>query len=372
MNHGVQVYSVHPPMKRILLSEAGGTLTRNVVMSLARARQRYHLIGVSSNPHELAMAGTDEAHLVPRADDPAFIRVLAGIIAETKPDILHSQHDAVIKVLAHHRDELPVRMFLPRTETIDACVDKYESYQRWQKAGVPVPETLEIASPAALRQAFRQLGPELWIRLKEGGGAAGALRVSDPEFARIWISHYQGWGRFTAARPLGSESVTWSSIWWEGELLVAQSRKRLNWLFANRAPSGVTGVTGVGLTIRDKAVDQLALRAIRAVDPSPHGIFSVDMTYGKHGDAGGLYLTEINIGRFFTTIHFFTAAGVNFPEIFFDLALGGKRPRLPRKVNPLRPGLLWIRGMDTVPVLTDVKSIARFDRALARRLGKER
>jgi hypothetical protein len=335
-------------LPRILLSEAGGTLTRNVVMSLAQARQRYRLIGVSSNQHELAMAGTDEVHLVPRADDPAFIPVLAGIIAETKPDILHSQHDAVIKVLAHQRELLPVRMFLPRTETVDACVDKFASYQRWQAAKVPVPETLAIDSPAALRRAFARLGPELWIRFKEGGGGAGALRASDPEFARVWISHHQGW--------------------WQGELVVAQSRKRLSWLFANRAPSGVTGVTGVGLTIRDKTVDDLALRAIRAVDPVPHGIFSVDMTYGKDG---GLYLTEINIGRFFTTIHFFTAAGVNFPAIFFALALGGPLPRLARKVNPLPPGLLWIRGMDTAPVLTSVKSIARFDRELERRLRRK-
>lgn len=356
-------------LPRILLSEAGGTLTRNVVMSLAQARRRYHLIGISSNRHELAMAGTDEAYLVPRADDPAFIPVLAGIIAETQPDILHSQHDAVIKVLAHQRERLPVRMFLPRTETVDACVDKFASYQRWQAAGVPVPETVAIDSPAALRRAFARLGPELWLRFKEGGGGAGALRVSNPEFARIWISHHAGWGRFTAARPLGSESVTWTSIWRQGELVVAQSRKRLSWLFANRAPSGVTGVTGVGLTIRDPTVDDLALRAIRAVDPAPHGIFSVDMTYGKDG---GLYLTEINIGRFFTTIHFFTAAGVNFPAIFFDLALGGRPPRLRRKVNPLSPGLLWIRGMDTAPVLTSVRSIARFDRELERRLGQKR
>jgi hypothetical protein len=352
-------------MKKILLSEAGGTLTRNVVMSLARARRRYHLIGVSSSRHELAMAGTDETYLVPRADDPSFIPVLVGIIRDTKPDLLHSQHDAVIKVLAHHRDELPVKMFLPRTETIDACVDKFESYRRWQEAGVPVPETVEIGSPADLRRAFERLGPELWIRLKEGGGGAGALRVSNPKFARVWIDHYQGWGRFTAARPLGTESVTWSSIWHHGRLLVAQSRKRLNWLFANRAPSGVTGVTGVGLTIRDAKIDALALKAIRAVDPAPHGIFSVDMTHGPDGE---LYLTEINIGRFFTTIHFFTAAGVNFPDIFFSLALGDKPPKLPRKVNPLRPGLLWIRGMDTEPVLTDVKSISRFDSELAKRL----
>jgi carbamoyl-phosphate synthase large subunit len=354
-------------MNRILLSEAGGTLTRNVVMSLAAARRRYYLIGVSSNRHELAMAGTDEVHLVPRADDPAFIPALVDIVRKRKPDILHSQHDSVIKVLSHHRGELSVPMFLPRTETIDACVDKYESYRLWKAAGVPAPETAEIRSPGDLQLAFKRLGPELWIRLKEGGGGAGALRVSDPEFARIWIDHFKGWGRFTAARPLGSESVTWSSIWHHGHLVVAQSRKRLNWLFANRTLSGVTGVTGVGLTIRDKQVDELALKAIHAIDPTPHGIFSVDMTYGPEG---GLYLTEINIGRFFTTIHFFTAAGINFPDIFFSLALGGKPPRIARKVNPLRPGLLWIRGMDTVPLLTDVKSIARLDTALAKRLKR--
>jgi glutathione synthase/RimK-type ligase-like ATP-grasp enzyme len=354
-------------MHRILLSEAGGTLTRNVVMSLAAARRRYYLIGVSSNRYELAMAGTDEAQLVPRADAPEFIPVLAGIIRDTKPDILHSQHDSVIKVLSHHRRELLVPMFLPPTETIDACVDKYESYRLWQKAGVPVPDTVEVRSPEDLRTAFEQLGPELWIRLKEGGGGAGALRVRDPEFARIWIDHFEGWGRFTAARTLGNESVTWSSIWHNGRLVVAQSRKRLNWLFANRTLSGVTGVTGVGLTIRDEKIDELALKAIRAIDPAPHGIFSVDMTYGQDG---GLYLTEINIGRFFTTIQFFTAAGVNFPDIFFSLALGGKPPHLARKVNPLRPGLLWIRGMDTAPVLTDVKMIGRLDSALAKRIKR--
>ena len=336
-------------------------------MSLAAARRRYYLIGISSNRHELAMAGTDEVHLVPRANEPEFIPVLGSIIRETRPDILHSQHDSVIKVLAHHRHELPVPMFLPRTETIDACVDKYESYRRWRNASVPVPETVEIGSPDDLRRAFERLGPELWIRLKEGGGGAGALRVRDPEFARIWINHFDGWGRFTAASPLGSESVTWSSIWHQGRLLVAQSRKRLDWLFANRTLSGVTGVTGVGLTIRDKEVDDLARKAIRAIEPTPHGIFSVDMTYGV---TGGLYLTEINIGRFFTTIHFFTAAGVNFPDIFFSLALGKKPPRIARKVNPLRPGLLWIRGMDSPPVLTDVNSIKRLDRELAKRLKR--
>ena len=50
-------------------------------------------------------------------------------------------------------------------------------------------------------------------------------------------------------------------------------------------------------------VDEIALRAITAVDGSPHGIFSVDLTYDDEGVPNP---TEINIGRFFTTHLFFT------------------------------------------------------------------
>jgi len=61
--------------------------------------------------------------------------------------------------------------------------------------------------------------------------------------------------------------------------------------------------------------------------------------------------TEINISRFFTTVRFFTEAGLNLPGIFVDLGLTGTfdPPRI--KLNPLPNGLGWFRGMDTEPVL---------------------
>ena len=160
---------------------------------------------------------------------------------------------------------------------------------------------------------------------------------------------------------LSPQSVTWSSIWQNGKLVVAQSRKRLYWLFANRSLSGVTGITGAAVTVRDETVDSLAQRAILAVDSVPHGIFSVDMTYDTQGKPR---LTEINIGRFFTTIHFFTEAGLNMPDMFVRLALGEKLPHLSRNINPLSPGLLWVRGMDTVPKLTSEATVRGYKKQL--------
>ena len=61
--------------------------------------------------------------------------------------------------------------------------------------------------------------------------------------------------------------------------------------------------------------------------------------------------TEINISRFFTTILFFTKAGLNMPVIFKDLALYGEKPELEKKINPLPDGLMWLRAMDREPML---------------------
>jgi hypothetical protein len=349
--------------KRILLSETGGTLTRNVIASLRKSKDIYYIIGITSNPYEMALSNADESYLVPEARDPAFIPVINLIAQKTKAQFLHSQHDVVIKVLADHRDEVSVPMFLPATETVRSCVDKFRSYELWQTSGVSVAKSIEIKTVKDVHRAFTMFGSPIWLRLKEGGGGAGSAPVSDVNFARLWIDHFGGWGTFIASEMMSPDSVTWSSIWQNGKLIVAQGRKRLYWLFANRTLSGVTGVTGAAVTVRDRVVDVLAERAILAIDKKPHGIFSVDMTYDL---TGHLRVTEINIGRFFTTIHFFTEAGLNMPDIFVRLAFGEKPPNITRRINPLAPGLLWIRGMDTTPVLTRTSVIEGNKKMLSR------
>ena len=245
-------------------------------------------------------------------------------------------------------------LFLPAVDTVENCVDKEKSYVIWKAAGVRVPETLLVCSEEDLREAFDRFGARIWLRATEGGGGRGALPAEDFEFARLWIDRFDGWGEFTAAECLMPQTVTWLSIWHKGELIVGQGRRRRSWNFGDRTLSGVTGVTGVGETFSDDEVTRLSLEAIRAIDDAPHGIFAVDMTYGANGLP---YVTEINIGRFFTTHYFFTRAGLNMPEIYCALALEGRRPDLIRTINPLPDGLLWIRGMDVEPVLTTVAEL---------------
>ena len=95
-------------------------------------------------------------------------------------------------------------------------------------------------------------------------------------------------------------------------------------------------------------MDDIAIKTIKAVADKPHGIFGVDMAYDKEGTPNP---TEINISRFFTTVLFFTEAGLNMPCLFKDIVLYNEFPKLEKKINPLPDGLLWLRGMDTKPRL---------------------
>lgn len=351
-------------MGRIQIGGAGGAPSNNFIRSLRESGRADYLIGTSSLPSDLFLADVEERHVVLPAMHAGFNAQLLKLLQTTKPDFLHLQHDFEVRAVSRLRKEieaLGVKLFLPAAETVENCVDKERSYHFWIKAGVRVPKTMLVRSPADLKKAFEAFGEKIWIRATEGGGGPGALPADNYEFARIWIERYKGWGAFTAAELLDTKTITWQSIWHEGELVVAQTRRRRSWNFSDRALSGVTGITGVGETCSDATVDRVAQDAILAIDPRPHGIFSVDMTYDR---AGFPNPTEINIGRFFTTHYFFTRAGVNFPKIYVDLGLDGKFPSLPKKINPLPDGLVWIRGMDVNPVLTTAQELDRWEKSL--------
>lgn len=349
-------------MKKIQIGGAGGAPSNNFIRSLQESNREYYIVGTSCIASDLFLADVDEKYVVPPALSPDYSEKILKLLAKVRPDFLHLQNDFEVRAISRLRNQVEAigtRLYLPKAETVENCVDKHKSSRIWKTAGLPVPETLLLHDENDLKCAFEQLGSSIWLRAIEGGGGLGALPTDNFEFAKIWINRFNGWGKFIAARQLSKKTVTWMSIWYEGKLVVAQTRYRRSWCFGNRTLSGVTGITGVGETYSDPVVDRIAQDGIFAIDTEPHGIFSVDMTYDNNGIPN---LTEINIGRFFTTHYFFTKAGINFPEIYCNIALENKFPDLEKKVNPLPEGLIWIRGMDVEPVLSTVQELENLEK----------
>ena len=344
-------------MAKIQVGGAGGAPANSFIRSLKESGRGDYLIGTSCEISDLFLADVDEKYPIPPALDPAYPDTLLRMLSKIRPDFIHLQHDFEVRAVSRLRDQvesLGVKHFLPAAETVENCVNKGKSYEIWRRSGLTVPRTIFLHSPDDLKKAFDQYGETIWVRAIEGGGGRGALPANNFDFARTWIDHFNGWGKFTASELLTRDTVTWLSIWHHGELVVAQTRRRLSWHSGNRTLSGVTGITGVGETCSDETVDRISQDAIFSIDSRPHGIFAVDMTYDKFGTPNP---TEINIGRFFTTHYFFTKAGLNMPKIYCDIALDGNFPSLQRRINPLADGLVWIRGMDVEPVLTTRKEL---------------
>ncbi len=248
--------------KKILLTSAGGSAALGFMRSLRKSSEDFYIIGCDANKYYIERSEADEKYLIPRASDADYRAVLLDIVKETKPDFIHSQTDVEIRslsILRDNFDEMGVKYFLPDHRVIEICLSKYESYEHWSRAGLVVPKTHYINTQDDLRNAFDELGSPIWIREDKGAFGKGSLPTESFEEARLWIDAHKGWGRYTAAEMLDPTSmVTWQSIWHQGKLIVAQTRKRLYWEFGNRAPSGVTGLTGAGVTISDLNVDDIA------------------------------------------------------------------------------------------------------------------
>jgi len=350
-------------MKKIVIAGAGGAPSEGVINSLLKNNKSDIIIGIGSEPTDLVLSNANKKYLVPYADSPDYFSVLTKILKIEKPDLIHFQNDLEIFYASKYRHIIHstgTKTFMPDHDVIDTCVHKYKSYLKIKDAGIKVPENIFINNEFDLKEAFRRLGDsdgKIWLRSSTiGGGGKGALPTNNFSFAKGWLNHFDGWGEFLAASMLTSSTVTWLSIWYNGELVVAQTRIRKGWTHGNRSISGVTGVTKVGETFSDKKVDDIAINTIKAVSEKPHGIFGVDMAYDKDGIPNP---TEINISRFFTTVLFFTEAGLNMPEIFKDLALHDQKPLLKKVINPLEDGKLWLRGMDTKPRILTSDEIER-------------
>lgn len=349
-------------MSKVIVTGAGSAQSNGVVNCLLMDKSEHlDLIGLGSDRYDLMLSKAPHKILVPHSTSPEYKETLLKILKKEKPDMIHFQHDRELFQAMKFRDEivdLGVKILIPDNETINTCVHKYLSWKKFKEYGIKVPENLIINTVEDLKAAFNQLGnKEGWIWLRSisiGGGGKGALPTNDLEVAIEWINSLNGWGDFVAAELLSSRTVTWLSIWYEGELIVAQGRKRDGWAHSALSASGVTGVTKVGETFSDPVVDEIGQNACLAVSSKPHGVYGVDMTYDFDGIPNP---TEINIGRFFTTVEFFAQAGLNLPVILKDLCIYGKKPQLITKLNPLPDGLLWIRGMDVPPLLTTEKTI---------------
>jgi len=340
-------------MKKILVTGAGGPAGINFVTSLRIAPEKMFIVGTEANEYFLHLATTDRKHLVPKATRPEYTDALNEIILKESIAFLHAQPDTEVEAVSENREELKANVFLPSKQAVRACQDKLEATRLWKKNNVPVARFIELHKESDVGKAFEELGSPIWIRATHGAGGLGSTPAPNRETATSWISYWKArnidW-KFIAQEHLPGRNMAFHSLWKDGELVTSMARERLEYIYPNLAPSGITGTPAVQKTVHDETINKIGTEAVQAIDSKFNGIACVDL---KENSDGVPCVTEINAGRMFTTSFFFSYASktlrkdyyANIPYLYVKLGFKEKIPKIP-KYNVLPENVYWIRHMD--------------------------
>lgn len=340
-------------MSRVLITGAGGSAAYNFHDCLKLDKQKHYVVGCDMKPQHLELIDVNKRYLVPGVNDLGYIDAINRIIDKEKIDFLHPQPDVEVAFWCQteNQKKVPAKIFLPPAEAVEACHDKMAFNEILTKKGVAVPEAYPINSQQDLKDALEKLlkiQPKIWLRATRGAGSRGSLPINSYYQGDAWIDYWRNfrgidYGDFMASEFLPGHEYAWQSLWYEGELITAQARERLEYIFGNLTPSGQTSSPSVAKTVNRDDINQTGQAAVRAVSDKPHGVFCVDM---KEGADGVPKVTEINPGRFFTTSNFFAHAGSNMPAMYLELAMSGQLSHKPQQLNPLPDDLFWVRMID--------------------------
>jgi len=348
-------------MKKIIITGAGGPAGVNFINSIRKSKQKYHLIGLDINPFHLEWAKVDEKYIIPPVNSKKHKSELIKIIKKTKADFLHPQPDVEVVKIGKIRKQLPIKTMLPSNKTIRICHNKHKSAQVWQKAGLPIIDTIIIKDNQSLKKASKRFSYPYWLRATKGASSRGSTPVPNIKVAKHWLGYWKArstnW-EFVAQEMLPGKIIAFQSVWFNGQIITSQARQRVEYIYPQLSPSGITNTPIIAKTLNRDDVNQMATKAVLAIDKKATGIFCVDLRENKQNIP---IPTEINCGRFFTTSFFFTKAGVNMPLIYLKLGLGEKLSSKPKQYNPIPENWFWCRHIDCPGVLLKNPKYAKKD-----------
>jgi biotin carboxylase len=291
----------------ILATGTGGVGGINFVRALRLAEEQentdFFIVGTDHNPYYLQLPHVDVRVVSPRHDDPSFVPLLLKLAAKYEVRFLHPHPSSEARVVSENLTpfkEANVKTYLPEPTSITP--DKLEIHNALSKHSVPVPKTAAMDSFDDIESAFSEIGHPLWIRAKQGAGGRLGLKVDTPEQAQSWVRLNVSQKRAATKdlilqEYLPGRDVAFDSLWFEGKLMTSYARERLEYPLKHISLSGITGTPAIARIMEDETVNRVGLEAIKALDPKPHGFFSVDM---KDDATGKPRITEVD-GKWHTT-----------------------------------------------------------------------
>jgi predicted ATP-grasp superfamily ATP-dependent carboligase len=323
-------------MANILVTDGEQRAALALVRSLAAAGHGVHVCG--SRRRTLAGASR-HARGYRSVPDPlhepdAFADAVAELCTEWSLDlVIPVAEPAVLALLPHRERLLPARIPFPGLGAFLRVTDKERVLAAAAECGIAVPRQWVLRGPGGIAGLAGELAFPVVLKPARSVGEAGGERVKlGVTYA---ASHADLRGRVealpAAAFPLllqqrvNGPGIGVFLLVWEGETVAAFSHRRIR----EKPPSGGVSVYRESI----EADPDLVARARRLLEAL--GWWGVAMVEFKLDTATGTpYLMEIN-GRFWGSLQLAVDAGVDFPRLLVECALGDR----PAPVTRYRAGV---------------------------------
>jgi len=337
---------------RVLLLGAGGNAANNVARCLWAAG--HFTVGADADPLTLRLSDCDRTVVLETlpADGEAHLEELRMLIERHGIGFVHAQPDAEARFVAKHRrgrHGLGCPVAVPPAAIVARCQDKLACADA---LGGLAPATHSLdGGRAAAEKALRRHGA-VWLRPRRGSGSVGALPTSSAAMAEQWVAHWaarrgHGWEEWTAAEVLPGRDLSWTGVYSYGRLVLSVAKERDRLLGAQRSPAGVSSTATVQRIVRRLDLNAVCEEAVRRVagEELPHGAMMVD----AREDAGGRpRVTEINAGRFGTTVDFFQQTGPCLVDLLVEIGTGRYDGPFERR-DEHAVGAMQVRNTDCLP-----------------------
>jgi carbamoyl-phosphate synthase large subunit len=319
-------------MKRVLVTGSGGVAGVNFVNALRIANEKIFVVGTDYDKYHIEFPDVDVRVRSPRHDDSSFVPLISSLVEKHEIDFVHPQPSVEAAVIAKNRQVISEKCYLPDWKVI--ARDKLETQKILEKKNIPVAKTKTIFNAKDIPKAFKSVGTKpVWVRAKSGAGGRLSLPCKSSSEIEHWtilwvIQNKAKWSDFMLQEFLPGRNIAWDSLWYRGELITSFCRERLAYPFKHISVSGITGTPSVSRIIVDGRVDRVGELAVKALDPKPHGSYSVDL---KEDSDGKPRVTEVDAGKFHTTTPLWGYAAIkclgmqwsaNIPHLYGKLGTG--------------------------------------------------
>jgi predicted ATP-grasp superfamily ATP-dependent carboligase len=293
----------------------------------ARGRRGASVVVGEEHPGSLASAskycGRHVTYPSPYRQREAFDAFLLDFVRRERPDVVLPVTDVTTHAICLHQDALRpyCAIAVPSFEAFDFVTDKWRLLESAQRSGVPIPRTLFVDGLAGLTRCQDQIEYPAVVKpvrsripTDRGWLSAGVQYAeSETELGRLYeeTEHLASYASLLQERIVGP-GIGIFVLFDRGRLVADFAHRRLR----EKPPAG-----GVSVLRESIPVDPgLREHAVRMLGPIGwHGVAMMEFKQDQR--TGNFFLMEVN-GRFWGSLQLAVDAGLDFPSLACDLALG--------------------------------------------------